>query len=117
MNFPDPGDDMTIGTSSTARPLTQSEVRGIMAEALDHLELDGQRILVIIPDGTRTAPIPLMRRLFSELVGSRVKKIDYLVALGTHPPMDDGALSRLLGTKVINGKAGSSQVFNHRWDV
>jgi len=107
---------MTLGTSSTARPLTESEVRALMAEALGYLDLDGQRILVVIPDGTRTAPIPLMKRLFGELLNSRVERIDYLVALGTHSPMDDGALSRLLGTEVINGVAGASKIFNHRWE-
>ena len=33
------------------------------------MPLEGKRVLVIIPDGTRTAPIPLMFRLLYEQIG------------------------------------------------
>ena len=108
---------MKIGTSNTARPLTEAEVRGVLAEALGQEELDRRRVLVIIPDGTRTAPIPMVFRLLRDVLGDRVAALDYLVALGTHPPMDDAALTRLLGVRVVDGTAGSSRVFNHRWDL
>ena len=49
-----------------------------------HFDLDGKRVLIIIPDGTRSMPMPLMFNLFEELLGRRVKALDYLVALGTH---------------------------------
>ena len=61
-------------------------VRELLARALEPLPLDGKRVLVIIPDGTRTAPIPLMFRLLYEQIGRRVARLDYLIALGTHPP-------------------------------
>ena len=107
----------TFGLSEPTRPLTEAEVRTLLTEALDARSLDGQRVLVIIPDGTRTAPIPMMFRLFAEILGPRADLIDYLVALGTHPMMDDDAFSRLLGTEVSEGVAGRSRVFNHRWDL
>ena len=108
---------MAIGISNTERPLTQVEVRGLLAEALAHVSLGGRRVLVIVPDGTRTAPVPLIYRLLHEALGSQVAALDFLVALGTHQPMDDGALSRLLGVTVEDGMAGASRVFNHRWDL
>jgi lactate racemase len=36
--------------------------------------------------------------------------------LGTHTPMTDDQLGRLLGRRVVDGKAGDRHVFNHRWD-
>ena len=39
----------------------------------------------------------------------RVAALDYLVALGTHPPMDDAALGRLLGVPVAGGRAAGSR--------
>jgi nickel-dependent lactate racemase len=108
---------MAIGISNTERALTQVEVRGLLAEALAQVPLAGRRVLVIIPDGTRTAPMPLLFGLLQDLLGDRVATLDFLVALGTHPPMDDGALSDLLGVEVRDGMAGSSRVFNHRWDL
>ena len=75
----------------------------------------GQRVLILIPDGTRTMPMPQMFGLFEELLGPRVAALDYLVALGTHQPMSDAQLSKLVGRPVMNGQAGRSHIFNHEW--
>jgi len=107
---------MVIGSGYDDRTLTEAEVRDLVAEGLAQADLDGKRMLAIIPDGTRTAPVPLLFRLFGELLGGRVAALDYLVALGTHQPMDDAALGRLVGAEVRDGQAGGSRVFNHRWD-
>ena len=107
---------MVIGKGYTDRQLTEAQVRDLAAKALAGLDLAGKRVLVIIPDGTRTAPVALFFRLFNELLGEQVAALDYIVALGTHQPMDDAALSRLVGAEVHSGQAGKSRVFNHRWD-
>ncbi len=105
-----------IGKGYEDRYLSEAETRALMAEALAQADLTGKRVLVIIPDSTRTAPIPLMFRLFRELLAERVAALDYLVALGTHPPMSDAALSQLIGQPVVSGRAGESRIFNHHWD-
>jgi nickel-dependent lactate racemase len=101
---------------NTDRSLSDTEVREVLADGLGRLGLAGRRVLVVIPDGTRTAPIGLFFALLGDLLGSKVEALDYLIALGTHPPMDDGAKSRLLETTVAEGRAGSSRIFNHRWE-
>ncbi|MBC8249657.1 MAG: hypothetical protein H8E90_08260, partial [Anaerolineales bacterium] len=63
---------MLIGEGYTDRFLIEAEIHDLTAEALTRANLDGKRILVIIPDHTRTAPIPLFFRLFHELLGRRV---------------------------------------------
>ena len=108
---------MLVGKSAREHPLTEAEVHGLMAEALARVNLAGHRVLVIVPDGTRTAPVALLRTVLDELLGPKVAALDYLAALGTHQPMDDAALGRLLGVPVHGGKAGTSRVFNHRWDL
>jgi lactate racemase len=75
---------MVIGQGFTDRTLTDDEIRALMRKSLDSLRLDGRRILVIIPDGTRSMPMPILFNLFEALLGRRVKALDYLVALGTH---------------------------------
>jgi nickel-dependent lactate racemase len=107
---------MVVGRGFAARYLTDDEVRQIVHEGLDSLTVDGKRVLIIIPDSTRTMPMPLMFRLFEELLAPRATALDYLVALGTHQPMSDAQLSKLVGRPMINGRVGKSQVFNHRWD-
>ena len=105
-----------IGQGSVDRCLTVDQVRSILAGSLGRLPVDGRRVLVIIPDGTRTMPMPMMFGLLEEVIGPRVQALDYLVALGTHQPMTDEQLGRLVGRPVAAGRAGRSLVYNHRWD-
>lgn len=106
---------MLIGKGSSDAYLSDDEVRAIVAEATATTKLDGRRVLVIIPDGTRTMPMPMMFGIFDELLRPRVKALDYLVALGTHTPMSDAQLSKLVGRPVADGKCGCSRVMNHLW--
>lgn len=84
---------MVLGKGSTTETLTTEDIQELLASAYDELlvgaglDPTGKRVLVIIPDGTRTAPIPLMFRLLYEQLGRRVAQLDYLIALGTHPHM------------------------------
>ena len=107
---------MFVECANTERSLSDIEIRELLSEGIGQLDLTGRRVLVVIPDGTRTAPIGLLFSLLGDVLGSKVEALDYLIALGTHPPMDDAAKSRLLDTPVIDGKAGRSRVFNHRWE-
>jgi nickel-dependent lactate racemase len=100
---------MIVGQESPYRFLNDEEIRALAHETLDKAELDGRRVLVILPDSTRTAPIPLFFRLFHETLSGRVAALDYLVALGTHQPMPADALVDHLGRL-------SGRVLNHAWD-
>jgi nickel-dependent lactate racemase len=107
------------------RGLAESDVRDVAFRAVADLGLDGKRVLVIIPDGTRTAPMPLIFRVLQDVLGPAAAALDFLVALGTHPPLDDNALSKLVGAPVedrrvpmvTGAKPGDSRIVNHRWDV
>ena len=93
-----------------------AEVQAIAREGLARLPLDGRRVLVLIPDGTRTMPMPGLFRVLDEAVGPRAAALDFLVALGTHAPMSDAQLSQLVGRTVVDGRAGERRILNHRWD-
>jgi len=94
--------------------LTEEEVRRVARKGLERLPVDGRSLLVIIPDGTRTMPMPLMFDIIERELGPRVSSLDFLVALGTHSPMDDAQLSRLVGRPVVNGFAGGRRIHNHQ---
>lgn len=107
---------MTItGKGMKAGHLSHEELHEIVSDGLNSLALDGKRVLVIIPDRTRTMPIPKLFDMFEEVLYNRVQKLDYLVALGTHPLLNDSQLSQLVGRKVLGGNAGNSRIFNHAW--
>src|SRR3954447_19994858 len=97
------------GTGYTDRFLTADETREIVHASLDSLSLAGKRVLFIIPDGTRTMPMPQFFGLFQEMLAGKAAALDFLVALGTPQPMDDSELSRLVGVPVVDGRAGASR--------
>lgn len=109
---------MLYGKGSQTNTLDDDAVREVLSSALHTLAPDKQRILVIIPDGTRTAPIPLMFRLLYELLGERVERLDYLIALGTHQPMSDEAIAHLVGASVEERQHAYPKVhiYNHHWE-
>ncbi len=110
---------MVFGQGSTSEVLTTTTAQAVLTQALADQALDGRRVLVIIPDGTRTAPIPLMFELLYEQIGRRVARLDYLIALGTHPPMSAAAIDRLVGVSADDRAARYPNVaiYNHRWDL
>ncbi len=109
---------MLTGHGSADTVLTPDDVRDTLARALDPEPLDGRRVLVLIPDGTRTMPMPLLFRLLYELLGTRVAQLDYLIALGTHPPMSPTAIDRLVGVPAAerSRRFPGVHIYNHQWD-
>jgi lactate racemase len=110
---------MKIGKGYEDRYLSEGEIRDILTEALGQVAVEGEEVVVVIPDSTRTAPVPLMFRLFNELLGGRVAKLDFLVALGTHPIMSEEALNKLVGITAEELVTTYKDVglLNHRWDL
>jgi len=106
------------GTGSSTELLEDAAAAELLATACAGLPLDGKRVLVLIPDGTRNAPIPLLFRLLHEVLGKRVVRLDYLIALGTHPPMSEAAIDKLVGVSAAERAARypNVRVFNHTWD-
>ncbi len=109
---------LLAGNGLTDGFLDDSEARELLASGLGQLDLDGRRVLVLVPDDTRTCPLPAMFRHVVEILASRVKKIDFLVALGTHQPMSDERLNRLFGLSPKERAETYANVgfFNHLWN-
>jgi nickel-dependent lactate racemase len=96
---------------STPLPtMSSDEVRGWIAEHVPPSEFAGQRVLMIIPDATRTAPLPLLFAALHERLADSVRQLDILVALGTHPPMPEQAICRMLGISEEDRAGRYSQV-------
>jgi nickel-dependent lactate racemase len=111
-----PPSTSVIGGGCEDGCLTDGQVAEIVVAGLSALQVDGKRVLVLIPDGTRTMPMPMLFALLEQHLGPRLAAMDFLVALGTHPPMSDGQLSKLIGSVVHHGRVRRSQVWNHSWD-
>ena len=110
----------TLLASCTAahRPVTPQDVAQAAAAACPPERHRGQRILLIVPDGTRTAPIGLcFKALFAQL-GSVAKAFDVMIALGTHQPMSEDAICRRLEISGAEraGQYKNVRFHNHAWD-
>src|SRR5579871_1545441 len=107
------------GRGAKGTKLDEAAVRALCGEEVARWGLRGKRVLAIVPDNTRTAPIDLMFRVLHEVVlGAGASAFDVLIALGTHPPMSDEAINQRLGLTPAEraGKYGKVKVFNHAWN-
>ncbi|NMR21651.1 DUF2088 domain-containing protein [Cellulomonas fimi] len=90
---------------------------GFVREQLDALDLDGRSLLVIVPDGTRSVPLPLLFEAVHRAAHRRVSRLTVLVALGTHAAMAEPDLAARLGYSpgaLANTYPGTT-VLNHEW--
>ncbi len=105
------------GSGFEGRNLSEQEVRDLCGEFIEREGLRGKRVLGIIPDHTRSAPIDLMFRTLYALLAPQRGTFDILIALGTHPPMSDEAIDRRLGFAPGDRERRypNTQIFNHHW--
>ena len=87
---------MLTGRGSAAGTLRAEEAAALCEEYVAREGLARRQVLAIIPDHTRSAPIGLFFRTLYRLFGAGPGRIDFLIALGTHPPMSDEAIERRL---------------------
>jgi len=91
-------------------------VRSVLEEGLSG-RFTNQKVLVLIPDHTRSVPLPALFRMVVEILAD-ARQLDFMVALGTHPALPEESLLRLVGITPqeragIYAKIG---LFNHAWD-
>jgi nickel-dependent lactate racemase len=98
--------------------LSEAESAQVIAAAAQAIEPRGKKILVLLPDHTRTCPLPMLTRQLHAALAPAAARLDFLIALGTHPPLSEQQIDRLIGVKqgerekVFHG----SRFFNHRWN-
>ncbi len=78
-------------------------------------DFEGKKVLLIVPDSTRTAPLPILFPALRQLLGPVTAKLDLMVALGTHPPMPQQKLRAMLGI-ADSDPCEDVGLYNHEWD-
>lgn len=108
------------GFSAAAPPkaLDAADVADRVAATCPTADYAGQRVLLVIPDSTRTAPVGLMFKTLHRHLAGHVRALDLLVALGTHQPMSEEAIcARLeIDSAERRDRYRKVQFFNHTWD-
>ncbi|MEX2534164.1 MAG: lactate racemase domain-containing protein [Trueperaceae bacterium] len=106
---------LTSVTSPPGALLSQEDIREALAGALGGRH-GGEKMLVLIPDHTRTLPLPMLFRVLVEVL-AHAAKIDFMVALGTHPPLSQERLLKLVGLSEEEraGRYRHVGLMNHDW--
>ena len=109
------------GAGEKGTKLGEEKVRALCAEEIGKWGVGGKRILAIVPDHTRTAPIDVLFRVLHDLMAKEASAFDVLIALGTHPPMSDAAINQRLGLTPADragdvGRYARTKIFNHAWN-
>ena len=110
---------MYTGKEKKGEPFSREELAGIVRETLTKVkDFSGKKVLVVIPDTTRSGPTALLFKYISEVLSLSVKKLDFLIALGTHPPMPEERVNRFLEITDNDRKTlyKDISIFQHQWD-
>ena len=98
--------------------LTNEQALEVIREACPESEYRGKKVLLIVPDATRTCPLgTLFKGIFGQ-IGATAAAFDVMIALGTHQLMNEEAICGRLEISVEERRAKyiSVQLFNHEWD-
>jgi lactate racemase len=98
--------------------VTPEEVREIVSQACPETQYRGKKVLLIVPDATRSAPVGMLFKAVYGQIGAATAACDVMFALGTHPPMTNRAmLARLEITKEQRERDYARvQLINHEWN-
>lgn len=102
---------------SQSGPLSPEAVQAALQQGLAG-HFSGKRVLVLIPDHTRSLPLPMLFRMVVELLQD-ARQLDFMVASGTHPALPEDSLNRLVGISAEERAATFRHVglLNHTWDI
>ena len=95
--------------------VSPTQVSELVAQACPAKDYRGKKVLIVIPDGTRTAPVGLLFKTLFQQIGEAAAAFDILIALGTHQAMSEPAICERLEISEADRNASFGKVcfFNH----
>ncbi len=100
------------------RRVADAQVADVVAISCPREEYRGKRVLMIVPDSTRSAPIGVVFKAVHAQLAGVASKFDVMIALGTHQPMSEAAICRRLEISEDERRTAYREVafHNHAWD-
>lgn len=118
-------DNLSAHSIAASGLLSPETIRETLEKGLAG-KFTGQNVLVLIPDHTRSLPLPFLFRTLVEILHD-TKRLDFMIALGTHPLLSEENLNKLVGITVeervsllVGGGSETRpyrvKILNHAWD-
>src|SRR3954465_5906701 len=98
--------------------LSATQARELIAQACPAKDYKDKKIVLIVPDATRTCPLGMLFAGLYDQIGAATKAFDVMIALGTHQPMTEEAICERLEISLDErrGRYAGVNLFNHEWD-
>src|SRR5476651_433758 len=98
--------------------LSAAQARALIAQACPAKDYKDKKVLLIVPDATRTCPLGMLFAGLFDQIGGATKHFVVMIALGTHQPMSEEAICERLDISLAErrGKYAGVRFFNHEWD-
>ncbi len=102
--------------SANSGYLDETTIRETIARGLAG-RFTGAKVLVLVPDNTRTLPLPPLFRATMDALHDAAQ-VDVMVALGTHLPLSEATLLKLIGITAEERATTFKHIglLNHAWD-
>lgn len=106
------------------RTVSPQELDAFISEQLSDVDLDGKHVVLVVPDGTRSCPLPLLVGTLHRHLHQRVSSLTAVIALGTHSYMEPDEINTLFGVgpgagplapATIDEAYPGLSVVNHEW--
>ena len=109
--------DLAVTLGDAGGRLSDAEVTRFVTEQLAGVDLDGRSVCLLVPDATRSCPLPLLLRAVHGALAGRASRMTALVALGTHAAMSAEHLAEHLGYPLggLDATYPGLGVRNHEW--
>ncbi|HYR57226.1 MAG TPA: lactate racemase domain-containing protein [Chthoniobacteraceae bacterium] len=105
-------------TAHAGTHLDRDQVRALIAQACPAKDYKDKRVLLIVPDSTRTCPLGMLFQAMFEQIGGAARALDVMIALGTHQAMSEEAICKRLDIDMTERRSTYAGVrfYNHEWD-
>ncbi len=109
---------MVISRTNKDSFVSHTDAANAVGEFFAQNDYAGKRVLLIVPDNTRSGPIGEVFQMIFDSIGNQSSALDVLVALGTHQPMTEAQICKRLAITrdQRNTTYASVKFFNHEWD-
>ncbi len=109
---------MSVGIGSRDHALSDEQIEKVVLQGTPETLYRGKKVLVLTPDSTRSSPLPMMVHLLRRTLGEKCKRLDFMVANGTHRQMKEEEILELYG--VVDSEKRSlfrdNLFLNHEWN-